>query len=483
MSGKSRRGANALRAALLGTVALGFAAPVQAAESKDIEALEQQLQMLMQEIQDLKARQAEQDQNLDWQLEKLEAQEQQIESQQEQLETQQEVVDEAITAAPAQAVTGGQNPGSIKMPGTDTSFKIGGYVKADLFYDVNADTGDSFNTTSIPPDGAPEKEGSFRAHARQTRLNVTTWTPTDIGEVKTFIEGDFLGTTGANEVFSNSLRFRLRHAYGQIRTDTYDVLFGQTWTAFMPLTSYPDTVDFFGPTGMPFIRQGQARFSYKGIENIRVEFSVENSELNARDDNGNFIGSELGGLQFGIDKIPDFVGAVEYNKDGWHFKGAAVGRLLSTDKEGGAPDDDSEFGYGLFAGAVIPTFGDDSLQLNFTYGDGVGRYLINGFAQDALIDSTTGDIETIEQYGVAVGYTHVWSDTLYSNLVYGREEFLDTFSGGDFEVLQSIHVNTWWQPADNLRFGLEYIYGMAEFDDSSFDNSASRIQFGAQYFF
>ena len=115
------------------------------------------------------------------------------------------------------AVTRGDHPGSFKIPGTNTSVKIGGYVKADFIYDVDADLGDSFAASAIPADGsdADRKSGNFRSHAKQTRLNFSTWTPTEVGEVKLFIESDFFGQ-GGNQTFSNSTTFRLRHAYGEI---------------------------------------------------------------------------------------------------------------------------------------------------------------------------------------------------------------------------------------------------------------------------
>jgi hypothetical protein len=134
--------------------------------------------------------------------------------------------------------------------------KIGGYTKGDLYYDVDQDLGDTFNTVFLSADGAATKEPSFRAHARQTRVNLTTWTPTDVGQVKTFIEGDFFGD-GGNELLSNSTALRLRHAFGQLSTDNWDFLVGQTWTNFMGLKTIPDTIDFHGPTGFPFVRQGQ----------------------------------------------------------------------------------------------------------------------------------------------------------------------------------------------------------------------------------
>lgn len=460
MTRLSSMGPGALRALLLGSVAFGLATPVQAAGT--VEDLERQLETLTREIQEMKAAQEQQQQ-------RIEAQEEEITRQQEQIETA------PVTPAPAQAVTGGDQPGSFRLPGTDTSVKIGGYVKGDLIYDVDSDAGDSFAVSAIPADGPDNEEGSFRAHARQTRLNVTTWTPTEFGELKTLIEGDFFGG-GGNETISNSTSFRLRHAYGQWGP----LLVGQTWTLFMPLASYPETVDFAGPAGVPFIRQGQLRFTQEVSDNLTIAASAENSELSARRASGS-ISSERDdtGVKFGIDTIPDFVVAGEYRTDGMYFKLAGLGRLLEIDPAG--PGDDSTFAWGVHAGAAIDTFGDDSVQLNFTYGDGIGRYIINGVGNDAFVDA--GDnLDTIESWGVAAGYTHHWTDTWRSNLVYGHYE-ADTFAPGDTDSLDTIHANLFWSPIDRVNLGFEAIYGQRNFQSSSLDNDALRFQFGAQYTF
>ncbi|MGN7439143.1 MAG: porin [Alcanivorax sp.] len=72
----------------------------------------------------------------------------------------------------------------MKIPGTDTTVKLGGYVKADFITDVGSDYGADFaRFAGIPLDGsaADSKSSGFHAHARQTRLNLTTKTPTEIG--------------------------------------------------------------------------------------------------------------------------------------------------------------------------------------------------------------------------------------------------------------------------------------------------------------
>jgi TolA-binding protein len=149
MFGMSVRKTGALRAVLLGSVAASMIAPAQAAETVDIEALERQMQILIQEIQELKSQQLEQARTIEEQNKKLNAQGQEIQAQQEQVEA----VEEAVVAAPAQAVTGGDHPGSFKLPGSNTSMKIGGYTKGDLYYDVDQDLGDTFNTVFLAPDG------------------------------------------------------------------------------------------------------------------------------------------------------------------------------------------------------------------------------------------------------------------------------------------------------------------------------------------
>ncbi len=453
---------------LAGVGLIALAGPVAAREASP-----DQIQALMKKLEELERRQAEQQKQIESQRKLIEEQRRKLEEQKKLAEPLPPPVRAPV---PANVVTGGDKPGSFKLPGTDTSIKLGGYVKADLIYDIRADTGDSFAASAIPADGSAgdKRNGSFRAHARQSRINITTWTPTEFGEVKTFIEGDFFGG-GGNERLSNSTSFRLRHAYGQVGP----VLAGQTWSLFMPLDSYPTTIDFFGPAGIPFLRQGQLRYTHKAGDGWTIAGSIENSEFAGHDAAGNLIGSDGGNLKLAIDSLPDFVAAVSYAKDGWSAKLSGVARYLELDSAG---FHDNEFGWGVHADAVIPTFGEDSLQLNFTFGDGVGRYIINGVGNDAFVDSG-GNLDTIQAWGLAAGYTRQWSDHWQSNLVYGHYEALDTFNATDTEDLDTVHLNLIWQPSDRFRYGIEYIFGHRGFDDGDLDNTAHRVQFAGQFFF
>jgi hypothetical protein len=98
--------------------------------------------------------------------------------------------------------------GDLVIFGDNVALKVGGFAKADFIYDFDPiDSQDSFVTASIPVDAPPRT--NFRAHARQSRLNLDARWPTQDRIVKIYMEGDFFGT---------GEQFRLRHAYGQIES-------------------------------------------------------------------------------------------------------------------------------------------------------------------------------------------------------------------------------------------------------------------------
>jgi hypothetical protein len=136
----------------------------------------------------------------------------------------------------------GDFPGSVRIAGTKTSFQIGGYVQLDAIFDTDRiDNDDGFVVSSIPTGGEKTGAGNSNFSVRQTRLFLKTQTPTNNWEnLVTYIEIDFMGADGTEP--------RLRHAYGQVGGD-YQLLAGQTWTAFQDATVFPAVLDAQGPAG------------------------------------------------------------------------------------------------------------------------------------------------------------------------------------------------------------------------------------------
>src|SRR3954469_11203020 len=125
----------------------------------------------------------------------------------------------------------GDFPGSVRLPGTNTSFQLGGYVQLDAIFDSDRiGNNHAFVVNPIAPGADKAGAGNTNFSVRQTRLFLKTQTPTqDWGDLVTYIEIDFMGTDGAEP--------RVRHIYGQIGKDN-QLLAGQTWSAFQDATIF-----------------------------------------------------------------------------------------------------------------------------------------------------------------------------------------------------------------------------------------------------
>ncbi len=441
--------ATSVRSTLVGSgaaVAMGFAG---ATSADQVDELRNQVEILMQKI------------------EQLEQQQQEMQDGQDELEDQ--VEKSAITS---------DIPGTFKIPGTETSVSVSGYVKLDAFIDSDQDVGDSFIFSSIVPDDVEQGDTHTRFHARQSRFRIRS--NTDLGNdsaIKTHIEGDFFGT-GGNQSFSNSTSFRLRHAYA-----SYDLaggaqfLAGQTWSNFMEndFVAYPSTVDFFGPVGKNFVRAPQVRWTWPS----GFAISLENPETDGTGAGGR-LRESTGGQ--GTDELPDLTAAWRGGPGGGggvYELGAVIRDLgASGTTEAGVPiDDGRETGWGIMLAGGWQA-GKVYISGSLTGGDGIGRYIINGFANDIFVNDD-GSVETVESAAANVNFNIAWSDTAQSNLAFGHFENDEPARSNGIDTLDSIHLNYLWNPWPAVTFGVEWIHGEIENADGS-DGDNDRLHFMAQ---
>ena len=393
----------------------------------------------------------------------------------EQLETEQIRVVEKVESVPDNVVTAGDTPGSFKLPGSNTSIELSGYIKADFIYDLDQDVGDSFAVSAISTDESVSDSNQFRAHARQSRLRVKTNTNLDSGDsINTHLEGDFFGSTTFGQAFSNSTNFRLRHAYADYSSSAGTLTAGQTWTLFGGF-NYTPTVDFFAPNGQVFVRQTQLRWTSPSGWAI----SLENPETLPT---GALSGGEGGGGD-GKDELPDLV--VKYSGgpggSAGNYSGSAVFRQLGVEgiTDDGNVIDDEEFGWGIHLGGDWD-FGKTFLTAGLAFGEGIGRYILadGSFNNDVYV-SANGDLEAIQSYGLTVGATYNVSESSSVNFNYGRFENDDPERSSGVDTSQSYHLNYMWNPWPSTTFGIEAIYGERELADGS-DGDATRLQLGIQ---
>ena len=185
----------------------------------------------------------------------------QMQKQMQELRDQINAVQQAQKEAPASAPTAAQ-ASEEKPPKHQTSSDHGttldlyGFVMLDSGYDFRTNNPDWFDTerpTKLPAfKGEFAPDGKVYFGVRQTRFGVKTSTETGLGKLKTQFEFELFGTG----VDAGQTTFRLRHAYGELGF----IGAGQTWSPFMDIDVFPNSLEYWGPNGMVFFRNVQVRF-------------------------------------------------------------------------------------------------------------------------------------------------------------------------------------------------------------------------------
>ncbi|SFM71694.1 DcaP family trimeric outer membrane transporter [Marinobacter zhejiangensis] len=354
---------------------------------------------------------------------------------------------------------------AIGFEAGDTQVTIKGYGKLDLIYDLDAKLGNAASNSAVRLDGETGADGHFDAHAFQTRIGLQTDTPTEAGNLKTYIEGDFWGNGGGT--------LRLRHAYGEWN----GVLAGQTTTNFTSFLGFTPTVDFTGQVGQPNIsRHAQLRYTYQGLS-VAIE-----------DPSG------LGGVTYsGVadveakSSLPDLT--LRYERAGERFSYATSVLVRQLEAYNAVSDDeDSELGYGASLAAKLRLTPTISVQGSVVYGEGVGGYLYLGPAAPAYVDPRTGQVDAITAVGGTLGMTVNAGQGSY-NLAYGlgQADWDDAYDAGAVgadrdDKYQSFYLNYIWSPVKNVDYGVEVSHHTREVVDGR-DGAATRLQMMAKYSF
>jgi hypothetical protein len=394
---------------------------------------------------------------------------------------QKQQIEEKRPAVPENVVTGGATKGSFKLPGSDTSVTIGGYVKLDAVYsnpsagvDAKGDLLLDPNTIAVGLAAGNNERNQVKFGARESRLFVKTSTPTPLGDLNTHIEADFYGADG-NESVSNSHGLRLRHAYGTLG----HLLAGQTWTNFMNPASLPDTVDFGGPVGQIFDRQAQVRwtqaFGSSAFGSGQWSVALENPES---------VLQIPGGASFRADddRFPDITGQLLFKTAYGNISLHGIVREIRIDSGSAPAATDQKWGGAVSLAGVMPTTGRDDLRFTVSAGNAIGRYS-NGFFPDGVL-GVDGQIRLPKQFGWFAAYRHYWYDSLRSNVVLSSAEENNP-SGSPANTnrsTRSAHINLIWSPVAKSDLGLEYIYADRETEDG-LKGHLNRVQAAAKYAF
>jgi hypothetical protein len=390
-------------------------------------------------------------------------------------------------AAPG-LVTRGIVPGSFLVPGTNTSFRLRGFVRLAALYDFDPiGSTDSFVTNTIP---VPQQDGqNFNMSGRISRFALESWTPTSFHEwnVHTFIEGDFFNGP-AQAVGGGGNPFRLRHAFfdfGYFR-------FGQQNSVFMDGSNWPSLVDFQGPNSWVNQRQPSARVTLPLGDTCFWAASIERC----------FSDITTNGLGTNVQDVPDFATHLRFEGTRGHAQVATVLRTIGF-RPTGDEDVDRELAVGLTGSVVVHPWavmmGTDPVReanpsgltrsrilLMCAGGPGIGRYIndLAGQGFDGQVDPITGDLNLVDALGWNASYEHWYSETWLSNFTFANVLVDNTHNqpGTTYDEAKYLAASLWWLPVPRMSFGIEYMWGQRE-NLNGQDADANRLHGLFQYNF
>jgi hypothetical protein len=371
-------------------------------------------------------------------------------------------------AKPAEAKPAEAKPGVFKIPGTDTTLELNGFIESDLVYDFDAADDDirGSDWASFAPfqplDGGETGKARLYFTARTSRVGFTTKTPIGSETLTVRAEGDFNSPSAFNystEATTNGTNFRVRHAYGEIA----GLLIGQTWSNFMDLGSLGDTVDFNPHGAHALTRQPMIRYALK-LGPTTLSASLENPQsvvVNSQVSQSYTIGREF-------DRAPEVTASFTFPFSFGHLN--ARGVILEYGGKttfGGETVEDTRLGWGAGVSGSLK-FGPANVVWSVQGGDGIGKYMFGSLFQGAAF--VDDEIEVWRTIAYHAGLTWNWTPRLRSNVLWTQTFFqtntplaraaaVSPFGlGAANRRIEALTVNTFVSPFKNFEIGVEYAF-------------------------
>lgn len=399
------------------------------------------------------------------------------------------VVVNAVYTPPATSSTTETETTKPKSPQDSTgerTFEVYGFAMLDSGYQFKQNNPDWFDVIrptqlpAFPNQFAPNGKTYFGV--RQSRLGVKSSAPTKYGEFRTQFEFELFGTG----VDAGQTTFRLRHAYGELGQFGA----GQTWSPFMDIDVFPNSLEYWGPNGMVFFRNVQFRWMpLKGRNSVTI--ALERPGASA--DQGRFEDRiELTGIRPKFD-LPDLSGNVRFTRDWGYFQVAGMLRRIKwVDTLDDQFDlDGTEVGAGLNLSTNLKFTENDTGRFAFVFGQGIQNYM-NDAPVDVGIELTPGGDPrrpitgvALPMYSLVAFLDHNWNKRFSTAVGYSMLS-VDNSNGQAPNAFHRGHyglANLLYYPYENVMMGGELQWGRRENFLDGFRADDFRIQFSFRYNF
>ena len=365
------------------------------------------------------------------------------------------------------------------------SLEVYGFAMLDIGHDfkqINPNWSDTLRVTRLPsvPDEFGENHNTF-AGVRQSRLGVRSSTPTPVGELKTTFEFELFGT-GVDE---GQTTFRLRHAYGELGAFGA----GQTWSPFMDPDVFPNSLEYWGPTGMVFFRNVHVRWMPVKGEHA-VTLALERP--GASGDQGVYEDRiELDGIRARF-PLPDFSASYKYTQDWGYVRAAGMLRSIKWDD---TLDDAFDLsgdatGWGLNLSSNFKATESDVIRLQFVFGEGIQNYMNDSPVDIGIVTNFGNPVtpllgEPIPIVGLVAFVDHTWSERFSSAIGYSWQDNDNTEAQAPSAFREGHYAlgNLLYYPAPNVMVGGELQWGRRENFSDGFQSDGFKLQVSAKYNF
>jgi DcaP outer membrane protein len=370
-------------------------------------------------------------------------------------------------------------------PKKEKSLEIYGFVMMDAGYNfkqIHPDWFDVVRPTKLPSfENEYGTDGNAYFSVRQTRFGVKGYHNTPLGELKTHFEFEMFGTG----VDAGQTTIRLRHAYGELGKFGA----GQYWSPFMDIDVFPNTAEYWGPSGMAFFRNVQ--FRYMPIQGeTRLTFALERPGASA--DQGVYSDRiELQDVKPRF-KLPDLSAEYRYGREWGYVELAGILRKIEWVDQGNSPYDLSgdALGWGLNLSTNLKLGKNSIFRGQVVYGEGIQNYMNDAPADIGIKNNFSNPNKPI--LGVALPVTgivafldHNWNSKFSTSIGYSYVGIdnsdgstADAFKKGDYAI-----VNLMYSPVERMAMYAELQYGKRTNYTDDFTSDIVKLQFSFKYNF
>ncbi len=377
-----------------------------------------------------------------------------------------------------------QIPIEQPVPVPENSLDLYGFAMLDSGYDFK--TNDPLWFDVVRPTKLPAFPGQFApngkvfAGVRQTRFGVKTLNSTPFGNLKTIFEFELFGVG----VDAGQTTFRLRHAYGELGHFGA----GQTWSPFMDIDVFPNSIEYWGPNGMVFFRNVQIRWIPVAKGNSNIVIALERP--GATGDEGIYAGRvELAGIvpQF---KWPDVSFHARWAGEKRYVQVAGIWRKIAWVDTTAHAFNFSGIanGWGVNVSSNIDFTEKDIGKFQVVYGRGIENYMNDAPIDIGVKNNFTNPVSPVlgtalPVLGVVAFLDHTWNDKFTSSAGYSLVNITNSNAQlpSDFHQGHYALANLLYHPLKRVMMGAEFQWGRRLNFTDGFNFNDYRIQISFKY--